>query len=81
MDVGKLEEASRQRRENEAAEEGLAAVKRPRREALVANSRSPEKPRPSCAAAASMGKACSVCCALCSEALSTYTNVPRAVTF
>uniref|UniRef100_A0A250Y678 Zinc finger protein 839 n=1 Tax=Castor canadensis TaxID=51338 RepID=A0A250Y678_CASCN len=55
MDVGKLEEASRQRRENEAAEEGLAAVKRPRREALVANSRSPEKPRPSCAAAASMG--------------------------
>nr|XP_054954017.1 zinc finger protein 839 isoform X6 [Pan paniscus] len=54
MDGEQLEGASSEKREREAAEEGLASVKRPRREALsndtteslAANSRGREKPRP-----------------------------------
>ncbi|XP_012601821.2 zinc finger protein 839 [Microcebus murinus] len=57
------EEAGRQKRENEAAEEGLTSMKRPRREALPRVATEPlptasggwEKHQPSCAATASDG--------------------------
>uniref|UniRef100_A8K0R7-2 Isoform 2 of Zinc finger protein 839 n=1 Tax=Homo sapiens TaxID=9606 RepID=A8K0R7-2 len=63
MDGEQLEGASSEKREREAAEEGLASVKRPRREALsndtteslAANSRGREKPRPLHALAAGEG--------------------------
>lgn len=68
MEGEKLEAASRQQRGNEATEEELAMVKRPRRDALctdapkspAAHSGGQEKTGPSNAPAASEGKACSV---------------------
>lgn len=74
---------------SQAAEEGLASVKRPRREALsndtteslAANSRGREKPRPLHALATGEGKMLFVGCIHGLAALLTCTDVPRIAIF
>ncbi|XP_017377092.1 zinc finger protein 839-like [Cebus imitator] len=89
MDGEQPEGAGSGKREHEAVEEGLASVKRPRREALpkdtteslAANTGGREKHRPLHALAAGEGKMVSVGCIHGLVALLACTDVPRIATF